>query len=422
MLVNRHIYKEIVRWIDSDLVLILKGARQVGKTTLMRQLQANLDEQNKKTLFLSADDISIGSIFESPQVFVEYLKRNGCFVNAEKSYVFIDEFQYIKNAGLFIKNIFDQYKTEVKLIVSGSSSLEITNSTEFLTGRHLSFRVTPFSFREFVEFKMGNQIEPLTDFKSIELFYSAMRPQLESYFTEYLTVGGYPAVAITENFSDKMFILKSLLQVYVEKDIVSYFRFTNLEAFQNLLKILANQVGSLVNIKELSETLGADQDTIKKYIEVLEGTYVIGRLNPFFTNARKSIRKMKKVFIADMGMMNFINNNLETLDLKINLGKEVENFVYAELSRIYDHELHFYRTLAGQEIDFFINNSRPRLIEVKYKGKPHISKVAFDNFYKTNQINRSSQDIVITKDMLDEREGILYLPVVLLSFVNLYNY
>ena len=159
MILREKYISEINNWIGKEKILILKWARQVWKTTLMKYFYEKLKEEEKQIEFLNADKLLRDDIFETPDDLINFLKTKFEFSTENKLYLFIDEFQYIKNAGLFLKNIFDEYKQEIQIICSGSSSLEITKNTEFLTWRAISFYIDRVWFKDYFFYKNKNIIK-----------------------------------------------------------------------------------------------------------------------------------------------------------------------------------------------------------------------------------------------------------------------
>lgn len=336
----------------------------------------------------------------------------------------IDEFQVINQAGLFLKNIFDKHKNKLQLIVSGSSSLEITKNSEFLTGRAIHFDIARINFKEYFDFT--NQTETkrmdLENFEKLELFYQTIRPKLEAALREYLIFGGYPEVVTTEKAEDKKIILKSIIKIYIEKDIINFLKIENVSGFNNLTKVLSSQIGCLVNANELSNTVNLAGNTLNKYLDILAGTYIFNFVTPFYRNIRSETSKMPKAYILDLGIKNYL---LRSFDFNIlndsgAMGNIVENFAYLTLlSQNPKDYLHFYRTISGAEIDFVIEkeNGKNILCEVKYRSKVKLP-LAMKNFQKRYP-DLAGQKIMVTKDLLKKENNVYYLPAALLPFVEL---
>jgi len=421
-MIQREILPKILHWIGKEKILILKGARQVGKTTLLNEIIAEMKRRDDSvtTVFLRADNDIDAAFLQSPATLEEYLKRNHGFPDRYCT-VFIDEFQAIKDAGRFLKNVFDTHKGSLQLVVSGSNSLEITKNTEFLTGRFVDFDIARITFREFFNYENGSSISPisLSSFEELTLFHETFGPSIDARFGRYLSFGGYPEVITTANDADKMVILESIVKTYVEKDIAGFLKIENITGFNNLVRILSNQIGNLVNLSEISVTTGLARNTAEKYLEVLIGTYVFNAVSPFFRNMRSELTKMPKIYALDVGLRNHFTRSF-------NIGNQpdghlIENVAYLELLNQFKREyIHFYRTTGGAEIDFIVElpGGTVLVAEVKYRPKPKLP-VAVRNFEKRYP-DTVSHRIVVTKDELRrDPDRTIFIPVTLLPFVDL---
>ena len=419
-MIKRGIYKEIEKWIGKEKIIILKWARQVGKTTIMKKIQNDLDKQWKKTFFIYADDLSNQNIFNTPDdllYFLEFKFNIGSL--KEKFYLFIDEFQYINNAWLFLKNIFDKHKENIQIIVSGSSSLEITKNTEFLTGRNIEFYIDRINYKEFIEYKIWKEISfNLENINEIRRFYNIFKNDLDRYFLEYLSFGGYPELVDTKTETEKLDILSSIYKNYIEKDIISFLKIENITAFNNLIKILSWQIWNLLNKNELSNTIWLSRVTLDKYLDILKWTFIFDYLPPYFSNIRKELTKMPKVFWNDLGIINYVLWKTLSLKNEIDLWSIVENFVYRELKNKNKlSKLYFYQTVSKSEIDFILEDFEKNLsiIEVKYRKK--VQKPAIFNKFQNNYQDLLKNKIIITKDILKFEDWIYYIPACILVFM-----
>lgn len=421
-MIKREVLQKILHWIGKEKILILKGARQVGKTTLLKQIITEIQKKDSTVsiVYLRADDSENSQYLESTATLEEYLKRNYGFPS-RFTYVFIDEFQTIPNAGLFLKNIFDAHKGKLQLIVSGSSSLEITKNTEFLTGRSIDFDISRISFREYFNYENKSDIGALSlsRFDELELFYKTYSNSIDLRFREYLAFGGYPEVITTTEHKDKEVILESIVKTYIEKDIAGFLRIENIVGFNNLAKILSDQIGNLVNLSEISTTTTLSRNTAEKYLDILVGTYVFNMITPFYRNVRSELTKMPKVYALDIGIRNYFTRSFNS-DHQLD-GHLIENFVYLELLHQFKKDyVHFYRTIGGAEIDFAIESMKDSIIlgEVKYRTKVTVP-VAMKNFVERYP-NTVSKKILFTKNILKKNsDGTIFLPVNLLPFVDI---
>lgn len=421
-MIKREIAEKIYHWLEKDKILILNGARQTGKTTLLKQIKEDLmkNNQNFAVVYLLADDIENESILNSPANLELYLRQ---FYNfpSRYTYLIIDEFQVISQAGLFLKNLFDKYKDKMQIIVSGSSSLEIAKSDEFLTGRAIHFNIARITFKEYFDFVHQTETKKikLVDFSELELFYQTFRPKLEMALKEYLIFGGYPEVITTNSANDKKTVLKSIIKTYIEKDIINFLKVENVSGFNNLTKILSSQIGNLVNANELSNTTNLSINTLNKYLNILIGTYIFNLATPYYKNIRSETSKMPKSYILDFGIRNYLLRSFNQENFAIK-GNVIENFVYLTLlSQFAKDYLHFYRTISGAEIDFVVEkeNGKNILCEVKYSSKASVP-LAMKNFQKKYP-DFVDEKIIITKDLLKKDGDVYYLPAALLPFVEL---
>ncbi len=421
-MIKREILPHILHWIGKEKILILKGARQVGKTTLLKQVIDEISKRNTDTsiAYLRADNSEDSQFLQSTAILEEYLKRLHGFPE-KYVYLFIDEFQIIDNAGMFLKNIFDKYKENLQIVVSGSSSLEITKNTEFLTGRSIDFDISRITFREYFNYENQSNIEqiPLNNFDELKLFYETFAQKIDIQFKEYLSFGGYPEVITTVEHADKETILNSIVKTYIEKDIAGFLKIENITGFNNLLKILSAQIGNLVNLSEVSNTTTLSRNTAEKYLSVLIGTYVFNLVTPYYKNIRSELSKMPKVYTLDIGICNYFTRSLYA-DNRLN-GSIIENFVYLHLLDQYKKDdIHFYRTIGGSEIDFVIENQENTVIlgEVKYRTKTTLP-VAMKNFI-ARYPNSTTHKIIFTKDTLSQNtNGVIFLPAQLLPFTDI---
>jgi hypothetical protein len=331
----------------------------------------------------------------------------------------IDEFQVLPEAVVFLKNIFDKYKGRLQLIVSGSSALEINKNSEYLTGRAIHFNVSRINFKEYFDYKEGVSTKKydLLDFKELEVFYDTFKSKLDISLENYLRYGSYPEVLITDGAKAKEEVLKSIIKTYLEKDIINQLNIDNVTGFNSLIKILSGQIGQMVNNHELVNTTNLSINTLKKYLEILEGTYIIDLVTPYFKNIRSEISKMPKVFVLDVGIRNYLLRSYSfSAD---NMGKIIENFVYNTLKSKYTKEyIHFYRTNIGSEIDFVLEDKENKLsiCEVKYRNRVNLPVVMKNFSKKYENVNRK---LIITKDLLKQEDDVYYIPAYVLPFIKL---
>jgi uncharacterized protein len=420
MEIKRTVIEEIEKWLGREKILILKGARQTGKTTILKYLQQQLERRDEVTAYYSIDMELSSPFFSEPKLLIKFIKEQ---YSGEFLYLFLDEFQYIDNAGLFLKVVFDAVKEYCQIIVSGSSSLEITKNSEFLTGRKIDFHINTISYREFISYRSDYSfnhsfnIENVAEITDFDVMYGA---ELRRCMLEYLSFGGYPEIVTTVNEIDKVFLLKELLTTYIQKDVAGFLRVSNITGFNNLLRLLVAQTGNLVNKNELASSLRLGHDTIVKYCDILSGTYLINFITPFFKNIRKELSKMPKVYVADFGLINIFSTTDYFNDYNLIPGSLIENFVFGELVDRKDcNALHYYRTVSKSEIDFImLSDNVITPIEVKFSGKIKSLPVAMKNFNK-HYGDDVSKNIIITRDYIgyDSEQNCYFIPVYILPFL-----
>ncbi|MDP2236554.1 MAG: ATP-binding protein [Bacteroidales bacterium] len=360
---QRILEKSIREKIGSGKAIVLTGARQVGKTTLIKSILDGLEY-----LFLDADDPTIRTLLSSPNT--EEIRT----ILADNKIVFLDEAQRIPGIGLTLKIITDQFKS-VQLFVSGSSSFDLGNVlNEPLTGRKWEYEMFPLSWEEY-ENKIG---------------FIKSEQQLESR----LLYGFYPDVINSQGKERET--LMSLVNSYLYRDILAFSDIRRPEVLEKLLQALALQMGNEVNYNELSQIVGINKLTVQKYIEVLEKGYIVFRLNSFSRNLRNEIKQNRKIYFYDNGIRNMIIGNFNPLDLRIDKGALWENFLVSERKKqnIYKNtfsKMYFWRTKQQQEIDF-VEESNGQFVGYEFKWnskKPNFPQNFVETYQaKTFLINR----------------------------------
>lgn len=360
--IKRKIFKDLEKHLLEKEMSLIVGPRQVGKTTLMKQLEEKLKQQGEKTLFLNLDFESDKKFFDSQK---NLLDKVNLELNNRKSFVFIDEIQRKENAGLFLKGIYDM-ELPYKFIISGSGSIELKEKIhESMAGRKRIFDLYPVSFEEFVNFKTDyNYKNRLADFFNIE------NEAAQSLLEEYMNFGGYPKVITSKDKTEKNKIINEILQSYIEKDILLLLKVEKTESFNILLKMLADQTGKIINYANLSKNLGISHITLKKYLWYIEKTFAAKRISPFFRNKRKEILKSQSIYFYDLGLRNSLLNIFGELSRPEDLGFVFQNLIFQILLdkiRWKSVSLNFWRTKGKAEVDFVINSiNNPIPVEIKF--------------------------------------------------------
>lgn len=343
--------------------LLVFGPRQVGKTTFVQNLIAYL---NKKTLFLNGDESDVLVLFESPNV--TKLKN----IIGDNEILVIDEAQRITNIGIVLKIIVDQIKS-VQVIATGSSSFELANKlNEPLTGRKYEMFLYPIAFSEMVA-------------------HSGLLEEKRA-LEQRLIYGNYPEI-ITHPIDAKEHI-KLIANSYLYKDLFLLDQISKPVLLQKIVKALALQVGSEVNYNELSKLIQIDNKTVEKYIDLLVKAFVIFKLPALSNNVRNEIKKGKKIYFYDNGIINAVTGNFNPLTQRTDVGSLWENYIISERIKhlnIQQNEAspYFWRTTQQQEIDYIEKNEDQILAcEIKWNAK---TKYKIPVTFSTNYANVTSK-------------------------------
>lgn len=365
MLVNikRCMFNDLAAHLPKKEISLIIGPRQAGKTTLMLQLQEHLKKKDEKTLFLSLDFESDAPHFNTQAALLDRINLE---FGKKKGFVFIDEIQRKENAGIFLKGLYDM-RTPYKFVVSGSGSVELKEKVhESLAGRKRMFELQTLSLKEFINHKTGYEYEDRLDD-----YFRIKKSETLGLLIEYLNFGGYPRVVLEDTLSEKCKIMDEIYRSYIEKDIAYLLRVERIDAFGNMLRLLAGQVGNIMNINEISSTLDISVQTARNYLYYAEKTFVINRLTPYYSNIRKEISKSPVAYFNDLGMLNFSIGRFGGYMMLSGMGFLFQNLVYRLLSEKVKNEggtLHFWRTKDRAEVDFVINKGSEVIpVEVKCK-------------------------------------------------------
>lgn len=359
----RNILPELIKNLANDKILALVGSRQVGKTSLLYLMIEYLLKTVKPTniFYFNLDDFEVRSLFSFANTFLQYIQAGD-----KIKYIFIDEVQRLDNPGIFLKSIHD-LKLNLKIIVSGSSQLELrAKLKEFLVGRLRQLEIPRLTFSE-----MRGLLPNI--------------PQ-KSILENMMMYGSYPEVAKQDSVEEKKLLLNDIYQTYLQKDVADFAKIENIDAFNKLLILLAAQIGSLLNIHHLAKTLRISAQKISNYLNILEGTFIIKRLYPFFQNYKKEISKTPKIYFMDLGLRNLLLSNWQSLELRNDQGSLFENLIFLELYNQDIYKLkryHFWRTTNQTEIDFIIEDGATlKAIEAKYSNSKNPKAFAtFKEYY-----------------------------------------
>jgi len=364
-MVERLLQEQILKRIEDQKAIILLGSRQVGKTTLFHQL---FDEKSNEVLWWNGDESDTRQLLSNA---TSTMLKN--LIGTHK-YVIIDEAQRIENIGLCIKLIVDNIKG-VKVLASGSSAFELANKiNEPLTGRKWEYNIYPVSFEEMV-----NHHGLLEEKRLLH---------------NRLIYGYYPDVV--NNPGNEQAVLQQLSDSYLYKDILIWENIKKADRLEKLLQALAFQLGSEVSYSELGRMTGIDNETVEKYISLLEKVFVIFRLGALSRNLRNELKKSRKIYFYDNGLRNAIIKQFNPLNLRNDVGVLWENFLISEriktthYNEVYSNR-YFWRTHAQQEIDY-IEERDGTLHAFEFKWSP-IKKTKFPKPFLDNYPNHTTQVI-----------------------------
>lgn len=343
-MISRKQLPRLIKRLADRKALIILGPRQVGKTSLLHQLEADLV---KPILWLNGDEADIRLILQ----YATATSLRAIFGQAKT--VIIDEAQRIENIGICMKLVTDQIKN-VKLIVTGSSSFELANRiNEPLTGRKWEFHLYPFSYGEMVAATSALEEKRLLKTR--------------------LVYGYYPEIVL--NQGEEIIRLKELSQSYLYKDILTWERVQKPDKLERLLQALAFQVGNEVSYTELGQVCGLDNETTERYISLLEKAFIIFRLGSLSRNLRNELKKSRKIYFFDNGLRNAVINQFSPADLRADIGQLWENFLMSERMKAIAYSdtycnRYFWRTHAQQEIDYIEeSDGKMKAYEFKWSSK-----------------------------------------------------
>jgi uncharacterized protein len=366
-MMKRKQYEIIKSHVDKREFTIITGARQIGKTTILKQLQQDLEQEGRAVVFLNLDRKTLlGELNESPENVFNYISND----ETKRTILLIDEIQYLEDPTNFIKLLYDEYAAKIKIVATGSSAFYIDkNFKDSLAGRKRIFELKTLDFEEFLEFKSENKlVTELLKLREGKIKSSLFEPQLWFQLEEYLTYGGYPAVVLENNIENKIDHLYELRDSFLKRDILES-GVNNEEKFYKLCILLASQIGNLLNTNELAKTLQLSNPTVENYLYILQKCFHISLVKPFYNNLRKELTKMPKVYFNDIGLRNAMLENFGKFDLKTDKEAILENLVFRRLSEKYpSNQLKFWRTTEGNEVDFIIEESQEarKAFEVKF--------------------------------------------------------
>lgn len=385
----RELEQILVDSVEKRFISILLGARQTGKTSILKRLERVI---TCKSIFLDLDIFENKGIFSSYTEVINYLKFNGYKEN-ERFVLYLDEFHTVKGIDKILKNLYDN-NPNLKIFATGSSSLEIIKYLkQSLAGRKSIFHLYPLSFKEFIYFK-DEQLYAKLNKAGFKQLPEIITDKLNDYVKEFCVFGGYPEVVLTGKESDKKDVLRNIFDLFVKKDLLEFLNIKNPVAALNILKYLSLNIGGILNYTDLCSVNSVDVNTLKKYINILAQTFIIKPVQPFFTNKKKEIIKAPKIYFHDPGARNYFIKDFTWFDSRRDNSFLAENFVLAEFikKKGYYTAIKYWRDKNGREIDFILEqDSKLYAYEIKYKHRIKNRDLSnlryFKGIYKESTIN-----------------------------------
>ena len=366
-MILRSLFQKLLSHIPKKECTILIGARQTGKSTLLKQIQETLLKKGETVVLLNLErkDILL-ELNQSPENIFRYFPKK----EKKKNYLLVDEVQYLQSPTNFLKLLYDEHAQHLKIIATGSSAFYIDRQfKDSLAGRKKIFELTTLDFEEFLLFKnQETLLKELQSLRSGTKQRSTAEQQLWTALDEYVNYGGYPAVVLENNVKDKIERLYEIRDSFVKRDILEA-GITDEIKFYRLMMLLAAQTGNLVNTNELANTLRLTHQATDNYLYVLQKCFHINLVKPFFSNLRKELVKMPMIYFNDLGLRNVLVNYFAPVEQRADKGALLENFVYRRLSEQFERDkIKFWRTADGNEVDFVIEESSKagKAIEVKF--------------------------------------------------------
>jgi len=348
MIKPRNIFDEIKPYFYVPEAIVITGMRRTGKTTLLNWICEQIESKNK--IFLDLENPLNCRYFEEENY--ERIKKNIEFLGIDftaKSFIFLDEIQFVKNLPSIAKYFIDHYG--VKFFLTGSASFYLKNLfTESLAGRKYIFELFPLTFREFLLFKDVSFNIPY-DKPVDKTIYETIAP----FYDEYIQYGGFPAVVLKTTPEEKKKAIDDIFTSFFQLEVMQLGDFRRNETIRDLMLLLAQRIGSKLDVQKISKELGISRPTLKEYLAFLEGTYFIKLIPPFSKGKDTEIRKMPKIYLCDCGLVNHL--------VKIDPGRIFENCIFQALRA--KGSLHYYQKKTGIEIDFVLNKETAYEIKLR---------------------------------------------------------
>ena len=343
MFVKRKIYPLLKEHLSAPEVTVLTGMRRTGKTTLIKQLLADIPSHNKA--YFDFENIADRELFSQKNYDnIPLILTSRGLDTTKKLYIAIDEIQLVSNIPSVIKYLHDHY--HIKFLVTGSSSYYLKNLfSESLSGRKRIFELFPLDFGEFLLFKN-------ISYASLDFFGSTILPaeyeRLRIYYEEFIRFGGFPEVVLAAHETRKKDLLMDILSSYINIDIATLGDFRRKDIVYSLMQMLATRAGNRIDYAKLARNIGASPITIKNYVDFFEQTYFLARIPVLSRSPDRAIVKAKKLYFSDTGILNTL--------AEVSSGAQFENAVFCQLR--HHGEIRYYSLKNGSEVDFILDGKR----------------------------------------------------------------
>jgi len=394
---KRALFAQLKEYLDQKEALVITGMRQVGKTTLMRQLYDHIGSEPKAWFdFENPLDVKIFEDIDYNNIYkrLESLAGGG---ESKKIFVFIDEIQIFPEITKIIKYLIDHY--QIKFIVTGSSNYYLKNLfPESLSGRKFLFQLDPLNFKEYLYFQDKIAISEIESPRLSDAIGKStvfIHKKFETDYEDFLQFGGFPAVVLEKDKETKQQILKNIFASFFEKDLKILSDYKDIQELRDLLLLLVPRVGSLLDVTRLASELGVNRPKVYSYLEFLQGTFIIKLLPRYAKGIDRSVAGGKKVYFSDTGLLKNIGN--------VNDAQLFENGVANQLHKY--GKISFFNKRNAEEVDFIWENKIA--FEVKLKGVER-------DYIKLQKISSKlgiSEAHILTKEFIDKKGFVS--PVVL---------
>ncbi len=350
---KRKIFDDLLAHLPEKTATVLTGMRRVGKSTALRWLLEQVEHDNK--LYLDLERVENRYIFEQRTYRDVQIDLEIAGIDFTRPAVIaLDEIQLVREITSIIKYFHDTYP--VKFLVTGSSSFYLRNHfSESLAGRKQIFDMTPLDFQEFLWFK-GVDDGPLGKF-AFQNYQQGIYLKYKEFYEEYLRFGAFPEIALTNTEKGKIAYLKDIVNAYIELDIRLLADFEVSGTLYRLIRLLASQVGSPLDVSKISSILGLDRRKVSAYLDLLEQTFFLYSVTPFTKSMARELSQRRKVYLADTGILQHL--------AQVSSGQVFENAVFLQLQRL--GQVNYYQRKSGQEIDFVFRQNTA----VEAKETPH---------------------------------------------------